>query len=695
MATTIDIEAVEKRLWSSADNLRANSSYASNEYFMPVMGLIFLRHAYNRFLTAKAEIEPTLPNRGGKTRELTPEDFSGRGALYLRKEARFDYLVNLTDADDRSKAVIDAMKSIEDDYATLKGELPKTEYQRLDSDVMGQLLRTFNDPALREASGDVFGRIYEYFLTRFAGMKAHDDGEFFTPQSIVQMLVGVIEPDHGKVLDPSCGSGGMFVQSAHFVERQGEDPTKKTTFYGLEKNETTIRLAKMNLAVHGLEGNIQDANTFYDQHTTDLVGKTDYVMANPPFNVDEVDAEKVKADKRLPFGLPGVNKKGKVSNANYLWMSYFHSYLSETGRAGFVMSSQASSAGRDEAKVRQKLVETGDVDVMMAVRGGFFYTRTVPCELWFYDRDKPPQNRDHVLMLDARSVHHKVTRTVYDWTPEQLANLTSIVWLYRGETDRFLGLVADHLDRASGEASETKEPLGVLDGAAQALLDILDPFLKTQGGEGPHVQPLAEATAARAAYQTAAQEWLAAAKEGVTRWESAERDNDGQHGASEAFQPLAEATKRVVKHADALVRTASRLVEVCKKDLDASKAAFFNTGNVNRALRTLGETREEAVEQVRRVRYFLRHARWLQERFPNAELVDVPGLVARVDRATIEANDWSLTPGRYVGVAPPEVDEDFDFDEAMQEIHEHLSTLNAEAAELAERIEGNLESLAA
>ena len=307
------IGEIEKRLWSSADNLRANSNFASNEYFLPVMGLIFLRHAHSRFIRVKDEIEPTLPKRGGKTRPLTKEDFSQKGAIFLHPEAQFDYLVSLPDGADRAQALIDAMEGIESDYEVLRGALPKAEYQELDNDVLGQILRTFNDPALKRADGDIFGRIYEYFLTRFADQKAHDGGEFFTPSSIVQMIVSVIEPDNGRVLDPACGSGGMFVQSAHFIESMQRNPTERATFYGMEKNPTTIRLANMNLAVHGLEGNILKAITYYeDPH--ELLGKCDFVMANPPFNVDEVDAEKVKNDPRLPYALPSVNKKGKVSN---------------------------------------------------------------------------------------------------------------------------------------------------------------------------------------------------------------------------------------------------------------------------------------------------------------------------------------------------------------------------------------------
>ena len=396
-----DIESIEKRLWSSADTLRANSNYASNEYFLPVMGLIFLRHAYSRYLSVLDDIKAKLPKRGGKIRPLNKEDFSEKNAIYLRPGARFDYMVSLPDSDDRARAIVKAMDSIEADYQSLKGVLPKGEYQELDNDVLGSLFRTFNDTALEKANGDVFGRIYEYFLTQFADLKAHDNGEFFTPISLVEMIVNVIEPDHGNVLNPACGSCGMFVQSAHFVERMNQNPSTRLTFYGMEKNPTTIRLAKMNLAVHGLEGDIRKAITYYeDPH--EFIGKADFVMANPPFNVDEVDADKVRSDPRLPFGLPGENKKKKVSNGNYLWISYFYSYLNNRGRSGFVMSSQASSAGRDEARVRRKLIETGHVDVMIAIRSNFFYTRTVPCELWFLDKAKLKNMQDKVLMIDAR-----------------------------------------------------------------------------------------------------------------------------------------------------------------------------------------------------------------------------------------------------------------------------------------------------
>jgi type I restriction enzyme M protein len=411
-----DITKLEKRLWEAADQLRANSKLTQTEYSMPVLGLIFLRYAYNRFLLVKEEIKKNLPSRGGKTRAMTKEDYKGKAALYLPEKSRYDYLINLPQGNDPSSAVNEAMEAIEEVNEQLLGILPK-DYQIFDNDLLDRLLKIFNDEALQKATGDVFGQIYEYFLMNFAMAGAGEKGEFFTPVSLVQTIVNVIEPNHGIVFDPACGSGGMFVQTGHFMHLQGKNPQQVLTFYGQEKTATTIRLVRMNLAVHGLEGKIAEANTFYqDEHN--LFKKADFVMANPPFNVDGVDAEKVKADPRLLFGLPGVNKKKQVSNGNYLWISYFYSYMNKNGRAGFVMSSQASSAGGGESEVRRKLIETGAVDVMIAIRSNFFNTLSVPCELWFLNNNKPAAMKDNVLMIDARNTYRMVTRRVYDFSPE-------------------------------------------------------------------------------------------------------------------------------------------------------------------------------------------------------------------------------------------------------------------------------------
>ena len=696
------IDAIERRLWSAADTLRASSKYASNEYFLPVMGLVFLRHAYSRYLAVRDEIEAGLPTRGGRKRAVTRADFARRNALFLQPEARFDHLVALPDGADRAAAIAAAMDSIEADYDSLRGVLPKSEYQVLDNEVLGDLLRKLNPDELKQVSGDVFGRIYEYFLTKFADRKAHDDGEFFTPVSLVSLIARVLDPDRGTVLDPACGSGGMFVQSARTVEEHGASPTERLTFRGVEKNDTTIRLARMNLAVHGLEGDIRQAITYYeDPH--ELLGRADYVMANPPFNVDEIDADKVKTDPRLPFGLPGVNKKQKVNNGNYVWISYFYSYLSETGRAGFVMSSQASSAAGGEAVVRRRLVETGDVDVMIAIRSNFFYTRTVPCELWFLNRAKPAAHRGKVLMIDARNVYRKVTRKIYDFSPEQQQNLLAIVRLYRGETARFREIAFDHLwsvvqeggwcfERESDDG-ETGRPLQEFADAVAALREELSPFLKTLSKTGAHAADIADLSREEQRFGREVERFRIAIDKAAGQWERTADTNAGLNKLVDRFAPLAESSSDIAGQADRLYKVAARLIETCEQQCGDGSSDAWNARAVTRARKVADEARREAVGQLRKVRYFWRQTHWLTERFPDGELRDVEGLVKLVDRAEIEANDWSLTPGRYVGVAPEEEDEDFDFATAMREIHAELADLDAEATALAAKIQENFEKL--
>lgn len=663
---------------------------------MPVMGLIFLRHAYSRFLAVKETIK--LPSRGGKTRDLTKEDFSQKSAIFLQPEAQFDYLVSLTDSDDRAQKVIDAMESIEADYQTLAGALPKAEYQELDNQVLGVLLRTLNPKELQKASGDIFGCIYEYFLTQFADVGAHDNGEFFTPVSLVSLIANVLEPDHGIVLDPACGSGGMFVQSAHFMERRQDNPNK-LTFKGLEKNGTTIRLGKMNLAVHGLEGDIQQAITYY-QDPLELVGRADYVMANPPFNVDEVDEDKVKADPRLPFGLPGVNKSKKVSNGNYLWISYFYSYLNERGRAGFVMSSQASSAGRDEAKVRQKLVETGDVEAMIAIRSNFFYTRTVPCELWFLNRAKSEEHRDKVLMIDARNVYRKVTRKIYDFSPEQLQNLLSIVWLYRGEGGRFLELVKGYLAQTLAEAQgcfssteETTKSLGDYTASLLKIQELTSPFIGSLVAEVADTEVLTEFRDAIVTLDADIRVFHQRLDHEQTWEKEPATTNEDLNAATERLMPLATTSRDLVKQADLAYKLATRLIDHCEKELEAKTSDLWMSRDITKARKDADRVRQAVVEQLKQVRYFHKQAVWLTERFPEGALRDVEGLVALVDRETIKKNDWSLTPGRYVGVAAEEEVEDFDFEEALRDIHVELEGLNQEAVELAAQIAQNFREL--
>ena len=694
------IERFEADLWKVADNLRANSNLASNEYFLPILGLIFLRHATNRYYSALAAIQDDKAAGKMPDRPLIEADFTRRRAMMLPKPARYDLLLDMPKDGNLGAAITTAMEAVEDRYPPLAGQLPK-EYERFEDDVLEEMMRTFDSEALRTASGDVFGRIYEYFLAEFSKQRAHDNGEFFTPPSIVQTIVNVIEPNHGIVFDPACGSGGMFVQSSHFIEADGVDTMKRVTFFGHEKNETTAKFAQINLAVHGLEGKIRAGNeaiTYYkDPH--ELAGKCDFVMANPPFNVDEVDAEKVKGDKRLPFGLPGVNKSKKVSNANYLWLSYFYSYLNETGRAGVVMSSQASSAGRDEAKVRQKLIETGAVDVMIDIRGNFFYTRTVPCQLWFFDRakERDPKRTDHVLMLDARNIYRKVSRAIYDFSPEQQKNIAAIVWLHRGQSDRFLKLVESYLVQAVAEGQATAEPLAAFEEILGKLIDLTEPFATQERDPDPLTETWQELTSAQASVSADIVAFTAEVAERAANWDEGGngevRGNATLHTVREDLHDMAERCRNLTRQIDLSAKLAGRVVYMAIKELEARNSNRWPNAEISKARRSLEGARASAVEALRQTRYFVRQADWLQERFPEAKLRDVEGLVKLVDCSKIEAHDWSLTPGRYVGVAPEEEDEEFDFEEALRSIHIDLNGLNEEAVELAARIARNFEEL--
>ena len=459
MTDKINIRKLEADLWESADLLRAGSKLTSSQYCMPVLALIFLRYAYSRFKRVEAELQKNRPCRGGRTMPIEASDFAAKSALYLPREAQFDYLVNLSDDQPLGEAVNRAMSLVEEQSEQLTGILPKS-YTMFSNDLLRELLRIFNNKTLDEIGGDVIGRIYEYFLSKFAKAVASDDGVFFTPRSLVKMLVNVLEPKQGVMLDPACGSGGMFVQTGDFVHEAGMNANTQMTFYGQEKVEYNAQLCLMNMAVHGLNGRIvsgDEANSFYhDAHN--LAGKCDYVMANPPFNVDKVKAESAANAGRLPFGLPGVNAKTKeIGNANYLWISYFYAYLNDHGRAGFVMASSATDSANKDRDIREKLVLTGDVDVMVSVGNNFFYTLSLPCSLWFFDKAKRLENKNRVLFIDARNYYTVVDRTLNEWTEWQLKNLQAIVHLYRGEQEKYRLLVAEYDAALAGKTLQQCE----------------------------------------------------------------------------------------------------------------------------------------------------------------------------------------------------------------------------------------------
>lgn len=638
----INIRKLEGELWESADLLRQGSKLTSSQYCMPVLALLFLRYAYSRYKLVEAEILKDRPSRGGRVMPVEQSDFTSKSALYLPREAQFDFLVNLPEdiasAGLKNKAgqplnslgevVNNAMQLLEEQSEQLTGVLPKS-YTMFSDDLLRELLRIFNNKTIDEVGGDIIGRIYEYFLSKFAKAVASDDGVFFTPKSLVKMLVNVLEPEQGVMLDPACGSGGMFVQTGDFVNAAGMNANTQMTFYGQEKVEYNAQLCLMNMAVHGLNGRIvsgDEANSFYHD-AFNLARKCDYVIANPPFNVDKVKAESAASAGRLPFGLPGVNAKSKeVGNANYLWINYFYAYLNDHGRAGFVMASSATDSSNKDRDIREKLVKTGHVDVMVSVGNNFFYTLSLPCSLWFFDKAKREENQDKVLFIDARKYYTVVDRTLNEWTEWQLCNLQAIVHLYRGETDKYQALIEKYDSAIQEAVSESVEQ-------AQPFLELLDAETEAQF------------------------------KKSLAWIEDSWKDYDD---LSKKLNQQIEETKACVK-----------LVEGKLKKREV------------KPMRLAGDEFCKVLESILTV---INEYNWLTEKFGKGEYHDIAGLCKIATLDEIEEKNFSLTPGAYVGVAEVE-DDGVDFHERMNEIHAELAKLNKEANTLMDAILKDWETL--
>ena len=650
--TQEQIHELEIELWDAADRLRASSKLTAAEYKDPVLGLVLLRFAQNRYEEAKPIVENNLPvnPRTGKRREATANDFLAVGALKLPEEAKYDYLAELPGNKDIAKAINNAMKQIEAEYSDLQGILPKN-YQEFESDLLRDLVRVFNKDAVKKATGDVFGRIYEYFLMKFSmqGAGAQEGGEFFTPPSLVQLIVNFIEPIRGIIHDPACGSGGMFVQTGYFVRSHtNKEVNEAIKCYGTEQKTNNTKLAKMNLAIHGIEGKIIESNSFYsDPHN--LVEKCDFVMANPPFNVKKIDKGKefVKTDKRLPFGLP------KADNGNYMWMQYFYSYLNRTGRAGFVMASSATDAGNSEAVIREKMIATKHIDCIVAVGNNFFYTRSLPCHLWFFDKGKSKANADKILMIDARNVFRKVTTTINDFSPGQLLNLTTIMKLYRAEKNVYKNAFSEHQHMLF-----------------ELLKKIRWHFTTLVAGLNDAAKNL---------------ELISWQQAKEFKFSAPESFEEAEKTFSQFNIPIEAAMVFINKWLQEIETTERRMSENKLDEKEGKKQLQQLRSNISAFNKPIANFSDETREYYEQTQQAISDWKHFMEWFPDGSYQDIEGLCKIVSLDEVKEQECTLNPGRYVGYTI-QFDESFDYKKRMREIKKEYKKLDELSLNLSEKL---------
>lgn len=643
--TKEQLKQLERDLWNAADSLRANSDLRSSEYSTPVLGLIFLRFADNKYRQHEKEILDEYGKLKGTRREKPVSDIAiEKCGFYLPDHARYDYLLNLPEKVDIAKAIKKAMEAIEEYKPELQGMLPENEYARLTRnektrDIPNKLLKNFaNIP--RDASGDIFGQIYEYFLAEFARTEGQKGGEFFTPRSVVRLMVEIIEPHGGSVFDPACGSGGMFVQSAQFVEAHRKELSARSDtgvfVYGQEKSMETVKLAKMNLAVNGLRGDIRQGITYYDDHFGSF-GKFDYVLANPPFNVDDVTLSAVEKDRRFStYGIPRKKSKAKkkdkgketVPNANYLWINLFATSLKPKGRAALVMANSASDARHSEAEIRRTLIEKNLIYGMLTLPSNMFYTVTLPATLWFFDKAKAD---DRILFIDARNIFTQIDRAHREFSEEQIQNIAIISQLHKGRREKFVRLIDSYFAKGMERLIENKTKVEPI--SAQ-LLEVLDDAagMEAVGELVKQWTALDKLEARYGKYRD---------KDASER--SVDAKNKAQQQLREAFDPFFAALHEGLKQLDKTVRQHEKqLAEDAQKD--AKRAA------PDRKTKALKSALEALHKEVKSAEIFYQHVHWLQERFPKAEYDDVTGLCKLAGTADLKEQDYSLNPGRYVGV---------------------------------------------
>ena len=658
---------LESSLWEATERLLAKFRLSTFEYSLPVLGLILLRYVNNRYEAVRAEIEQTLPSRGGKKRALTSADFESKAAICLPEIARYDYLLTLSKSEGLGHAIDEAMRAVESESALLKGVLPKS-YAALDREIVDGLIQIFGQifgrNELGQATDDVFESIYEYFLDKFAMSGAREGVEFYTPPSLVKTIVGVVEPRQGVVLDPACGSAGMLVQTGHYLRSLYIQPSKKVTLYGQELSETNTRLAKINLAMHRLDGNIYHGNTFYNSRF-ELMGECDYVMSNPPFNVDMVDSKKIKEDKRLftEQKIPGVRTETKaVSNANYLWIQYFYSYLKpERGRAGFVMPSSASDARYGEKEIRDELIATGDVDIIISVGTNFFYTRSLPCTLWFFDKGKPDSRKDNVLMIDAREIYRVVSRKTRDFSPEQFELIQATVWLYRGQTRKYKALIQSCFDRVRNSYSSLRASLYELEGIERDFVSTLaNVDNKSEGKNSSRTNDETfeklrmELTNAVQEMHVRRDDLLAFFDANANILNPFNGSMEGVHSQNQyikTIQKLIDDVPKLQRSFRVLIGVLSEVNNFVQKIL-GNRTERENLRHIKSVSQAMQKDLEHGLDVARKLLNSFQQLDTLNEYFPNDRIADVAGFCRVVSREEIREQDSSLNPGNYVGVTP-------------------------------------------
>lgn len=701
------VTGLEEQLWNAANRLRANSSLKASEYATPVLGLIFLKYASNKFEAATPQVEAQKQpweNTGKALKKLYIQECG----FYLPPQARYAYLLEgqykaqTESPPSLQKAIIEAMKSIEASNEDLAGTLPQHQYNAIGDDILESLLKEFSVIPM-DAEGDLFGKIYEYFLGKFALAEGQKGGQFFTPTSVVKLIVEVIEPFKGKILDPSCGSGGMFVQSAKFIRRH-QNKAHQLSVYGQERTKDTVNLAKMNLAVNGLNGDIRNVNSYYeDPFAIDASigaeghGAFDYVMANPPFNVKDVVEEKITPATRFNFyGLPvkppkaSATKKDPkkqklttIGNANYLWANLFGSALNPEGRAGFVMANSASDARNAELEVRKNIVDQGMVDVIVAVASNFFISVSLPITVWFYDKGKPAHRRDQTLFVDARHIYTQVDRATRTFTQSQLYDLTAIVWLYRGEPDKYRALIdlyQQALERwQQGTIANPRNADLPYQGLAAANAGLRQALEDLQQALTQWYSPLLQATLeADPKVSQVMTSPLATAEE----------------KPSKPLTFVGQLANLVLEDLPVAYKTLQELVTFAERQLRPKKDKTFQQLEIKKRQKAATTAYEHQQFICERIAYFSQHLAWHQQRFPEGRYVDVEGLCKIANLPAIRAQDYSLNPGRYVGVAleeDPLSAEEFKAD--MQALHHQLLQLNQQAATLEQLINDNLKEV--